>query len=74
MDTGFTTFLVEGVRKYNLDMNFIDPADSKSILDYIKDREKEIRNSPPVDTPRADQYQRIYDLLRTNGAKHTNEL
>mgnify|MGYP002633082825 CR=1 FL=1 len=74
LDSGFTTFLVEGVRKYQLDMNFIDPEDSKTILDYIEKREKEIRNSPPVDTPRADQYKRIYNLLRSNGAKHGSEL
>lgn len=74
LETGFTTFLAEGVRKYQLDMNFIDPADGKTILDYIVEREKAIRNSPPVDTPRADQYHRFYVLLRSNGAKQGSEL
>ena len=74
LDTGFTAFLIEAVRKYKLDMNFLDPADKLTILDFIEEREKYIRNLQPVDTPKADEYQKIYNLLKTNGAKHSWEL
>ena len=74
LDTGFTTFLSESVKRYKLDMNFIDPGDKKTVLDFIQEREKEIRNSPPVDTGKADEYGRMYDLLKSNGAKHAKEL
>ena len=74
LDTGFTAFLIEAVRKYKLDMNFVDPADKLTILDFIEEREKYIRNLQPVDTPKADEYKKIYNLLKLNGAKHSWEL
>jgi len=74
LDTGFTALISEAVKRYKLDMNFIDPSDKKTILDFIEETEKEIRNSPPIDTSRADEYQSMYQLLRTNGAKHSREL
>lgn len=74
LDTGFTTFLNEAVKRYNLDMNFIDPGDGKTVLDFIKEREEFVRNLPPVDYVRAEEYNRFYNLLRLNGAKHRWEL
>lgn len=70
----FRLFLDEAVDKYQLDMNFIDPKDNKTILDHIQDEEKNIRNSPPVDTDKANEYQDVYQLLKANGAKHSWEL
>ena len=74
LDTGFTTFLTEAVKRYDLDMNFIDPTDNKTILDFIQERESYVRNSPPIDNEKADEYNRIYKLLRNNGAKRASEL
>lgn len=74
IDTGFTGFLTEAVKRYDLDMNFIDPGDKKTLLDWLQEREKQIRNSPPVDTGKADELQRMYQLLKSNGAKHSREL
>jgi hypothetical protein len=74
LESGFTTMLTEGIKRWNLDMNFIDPGDHKTVLDFVLEQEKIIRNSPPVDIGRADEYQRIYQLLKTNGAKHSWEL
>jgi len=74
LDTGFTTILTEGIKRWNLDMNFIDPGDGKTILDFVLNQENYIRSSPPVDEDKANEYQRIYQLLRTNGAKHSWEL
>ena len=73
-ESGFTTFLTEAVKRYDLDMNFIDPGDGKTVLDFIQDREIAVRNSPPIDTAKADEYQRIYQLLKSKGAKHKWEL
>nr|WP_315153394.1 hypothetical protein [uncultured Flavobacterium sp.] len=74
LDNGFPGFIVEASRKYKLDLNFIDPKDNKTVLDFLSDQEKLIRNTPPVNTEKADEYQRIYKILRTNGAKHVSEL
>jgi hypothetical protein len=74
LDTGFTTFLTEAVKRYDLDMNFVDPGDNKTLLDFIQDQEKIIRNSPPIDTGRANEYNRIYKMFRDKGAKHAKEL
>ncbi|MGV8946367.1 MAG: toxin-antitoxin system YwqK family antitoxin [Lutibacter sp.] len=75
LDTGFSAFVTEAVKRYELDMNFIDPGDhGKTILDFIKDQRELILNRPPVDQERADEYQRFYKLLKSNGAKHASEL
>lgn len=74
MDIGFTSFIHEAVRRYHLDVNFIDPADGKTVLDFVTDQEILIRKTPPVNTSKADEYQTIYKMLRTNGAKHSQEL
>ena len=74
MDIGFTSFIYEAVKKYKLDMNFIDPADGKTVLDFVKEQEELIRKTPPVNTSKADEYQKIYKMLVENGAKHSWEL
>ena len=73
-ESGFTTFLTEAVKRYNLDMNFIDPGDGKTVLDFIKEQETYVRSTPRIDTAKADEYQRIYQLLKSKGAKHRREL
>lgn len=55
-------------------MNFIDPYDKKTLLDHLQEEEKKIRNSQPIDTGKADEYQDVYQLLKANGAKHSWEL
>jgi hypothetical protein len=74
LDTGFTAFISEAVKKYNLDMNFKDPADNKTILDFIKDQIKIIGNSPPVDNAKITEYNRLYKMLQDQGAKHGKDL
>ena len=72
MDTGFSTFLVSAVKKYNLDMNFLDPADNKTIMDFLKENYDSYKKDSY--TEKADEYLRIYELLKANGAKHASEL
>ena len=74
LDIGFSGFISESVRRYKLDMNFIDPADKKTLLDFIFEQENKIRASIPVNFESADEYQRIYKMLVENGAKHSWEL
>ena len=74
LDTGFSGLSVEWFRKYKLDFNFIDPKDKKTVLDFLAEQEKLIRNSPPVNTDKADEYQRLYKMFRNGGAKHNWEL
>lgn len=74
IDVHFSGFLVEAVKRYKLDMNFKDPADQKTIMDFLKERKEYIQNSPPVDVTKVAEYERIYKLLETNGAKHAKDL
>ena len=74
LDTGFTGFISEGVKKYKFDMNFLDPSDNKTLLDFVFEQEQEIRKTIPINTERADEYNRIYKMLVENGAKHSWEL
>jgi hypothetical protein len=74
MDSGFSAFLIEMVKKYNLDLNFKDPADQKTILDFLQDQESYILRTPPVDYPKATEYNRIYKFLSSKGAKHAKDL
>jgi hypothetical protein len=74
LDNGFPGFIIEAARKYKLDMNFIDPKDNKTVLDFVLDQEALIRRTPPVNTEKADEYKRISTILETNGAKRGKDL
>ena len=74
LDINNTAFIYMLVRKYNLDMNFLDPGDNKTFLDFVAEREEYIRSIKPVDATKADEYQKIYQLLKAHGAKHCWEL
>ena len=72
MDTGFSTFLVTAVKKYKLDMNFIDPTDGRTIMDFLKVSMERYRQAGSAE--RVVEYERIYKLYKDNGAKHASEL
>lgn len=74
IDTGFSGFIVEAVKKYKLDMNFKDPADGKTLLDFVQEQKNRFEREQPIDQPRVDEYARIYKLLESNGAKHSKDL
>ena len=74
VDTGFTAFTSEAVKKYNLDMNFKDPADNKTVVDFIKDQIRIIRDTPPVNNAKVTEYERLYNMLVKYGAKHAKDL
>jgi hypothetical protein len=72
MDSGFSTFLVTAVKKYNLDMNFKDPADGKTIMDFLKSSMERYRQAGSAE--KVEEYERIYKLFALNGAKHGKDL
>ena len=73
IDSGFTVLISEFV-KHNFDVNFKDPADNKTILDFIKDEINSISNTPPVNNAKITEYNRLYNMLLKNGAKHAKDL
>ena len=72
MDLDFSTFLVTAVKRYKLDMNFIDPADGKTIMDFLDIQYKS--NSKAGSTDKAEEYLRLYKLLEKHGSKHAKDL
>lgn len=73
IDSGFTVLISEFV-KHNFDVNFKDPADNKTVLDFLKDQINIISNSPPVNEAKIIEYRRLYNKLLTIGAKHAKDL
>lgn len=55
------------VIKWKVNLNRIDPADGKTVLDYIRD---EIKKNPP----NIEFYKAYYNVLKDHGAKHRSEL
>lgn len=74
LENGFPGFILEGVKRYKLDVNFIDPDDGQTIMDYIVYRIGQMEKAPPVDTPKIAEFQRIYNLLLSKGALHAKDL
>ncbi|RNA61520.1 hypothetical protein D1631_06035 [Chryseobacterium nematophagum] len=74
LESGVPGFILEAIKRYNLDMNFKDPADNKTIMDYIKDRQEIMLKQPPIDQAKIDEYEKIYNILKNKGAKHAKDL
>ncbi len=72
MDTGLSTFLVTAVKRYKLDMNFIDPADGKTIMDFLDEQFKMFKKADSLD--KAEECLRLYKLLEKHGCKHAKDL
>lgn len=72
MDIGFSTFLVIAAKRYQLDMNFIDPADGKSLMDFLKTQRESYRGTAYAG--KFEEYDRLYKLFEATGAKHAKDL
>lgn|SRR5690606_20553081 len=55
------------VLKWKVNLNRIDPADGRTVLDYIRD---EMKKNPP----NIEFYRAYYSVLKEHGAKHRSEL
>jgi hypothetical protein len=74
LDTNFSVFLIDSIKEYKLDMNFKDPVDNRTILDFVRDEINFIKKSPTDMSMKIAEYERLYKLLATNGAKHSKDL
>lgn len=72
MDNQFSTFVVYSIKKYELDMNFIDPRDGKTLLDFVEEQLEMWKKTSF--TSKTNEYQRVYDLLIKTGAKRAKDL
>lgn len=68
--SGNVTSFIDDAIYAKLDLNFVDKADGKTVLDYTKD---EI-NKQSASSPIRKVLQDYYDKLKAAGAKHKSEL
>jgi hypothetical protein len=69
----FEEFFYEIFTRYKLNLNFIDPADGKTLLDFVDQEYKRIKQIGP-DLQKTKVLKTLFDLLRTNGALYASEL
>jgi hypothetical protein len=74
VDMGFTTFLMDAVKEYKLDMNFRDPIDGKTVLDFISEELAGLKKSTMDLSSKINEYESLYKMLQANGAKHSKDL
>ncbi len=74
LETNFPNFLINAAKDYKLDMNFKDPRDNRTILDFVRDQIAHMKKAPIDMTPKIQEYERLYNMLQENGAKHSKDL
>lgn len=74
IDCGRTTFLTEAIKRYQLDMNFIDPADGETLMDFLQKQRKRFLEEIPTINSQVREYNRYYHLFKKSGAKHAKQL
>ncbi len=74
LDTGFSIFIFDAVKNYKLDMNFKDPSDGKTIMDYINEEIQTYKKSTADVSAKIKEYENLYRLLEAQGAKHSKDL
>ena len=70
--TGFDFFIDGVVKDFGLNINLIDPADGKSLMDFLSDQRESYRGS--VYPAKFAEYDRLYKLFESKGAKHAKDL
>jgi hypothetical protein len=74
LETNYPIFLIDAAKNYKMDMNFKDPKDDRTILDFVRDKIIQMKKSPVNLTPKIQEYEDIYKMLVANGAKHGKDL
>lgn len=69
INVGVTAFIDEAIY-YKLDLNFVDEADNRTVLDYTRDELKKHDEKSAI----GKTLQEYYTKLRKAGAKHRSEL
>jgi hypothetical protein len=55
-------------------MNFKDPSDGKTIMDYINEEIQTYKKSTVDVSAKVKEYENLYRLLEAQGAKHSKDL
>lgn len=74
MDNDFPTVVANAVKLYGLDVNFKDPADGKTIMDFLQTRIASYKTAEPPMPDKVKQFERVYGILAAHGAKHAKDL
>ncbi|TSJ47981.1 BspA family leucine-rich repeat surface protein [Fluviicola chungangensis] len=75
VDMSVQRLLYEAQKKYYLDMNFIDPADNRTLMDFVRDQIKREMGYEPIYVDKLKEYERMYYLLKKYlNAKTASEL
>jgi len=61
-------------KTYGLDINFKDPVDGLTVMDYIQKELKRYQQNPSAYPSQIKDLTRVYEILRSRGAKHAHEL
>jgi hypothetical protein len=70
LSTGFFYFVID---ENDLDINFIDQEDGRTLLDYVKEEIGKKEMDGP-DHPSTKASKKIFEMLRKNGALYASEL
>jgi hypothetical protein len=62
-------FLTNSIENWKINLNYIDPSDNKTPLDFLRDEMKRLKG-----TEESKFLEHYYSLMRKNGAKHRSEL
>ncbi|GAB3310122.1 hypothetical protein [Hymenobacter tenuis] len=73
-DIGRREFVQIALRTYQLDMNFVDPADKKTLLDFVVERKATLGKQMPLNEHEIESYEKLRLLLVKHGAKQAKEL
>jgi hypothetical protein len=74
LEASFPDFLITAVKDYKLDMNFKDPQDDRTILDFVKYQIAYMKKAPVNMTLKIQEYEKLYKMLQDHGAKHGKDL
>ena len=74
LEASFPDFLITTVKDYKMDMNFKDPQDNKTILDFVRDKIIQMKKAPVDMTMKIQEYERLYKMLQEHGVKHAKDL
>jgi hypothetical protein len=73
VQTNFYEFFYFAIDEFNLDINFIDPSDGLTVLDFAKQQlTKKMQYAP--DHPNTLGTKKIFDKLQKSGARYAKEI
>jgi len=70
----FPDFVLDTTKEYDLDINFKDPVDGLTVIDYIHNEIKHYKRDSDTYERQLIELETVYRILRSRGAKHAHEL